>query len=176
VATAIRSADDAHALLLALGAPARLICHARLVGEAAAALLAKLDALGVACDRELVSCGAVLHDVGKIAVLRELTQPGSEHEVAGERLLLDRDVSAALARVCRTHARWHEAGCSFEELLIALADKLWKGSRCAELELMVIDMAAARLGKQRWDLFIELDGVFEDVAAGGAERLARGFT
>jgi hypothetical protein len=172
MATAIRTGDDAHAFLRALGAPARLIAHARLVGEAAAALVAKLDALGVACDSDLVSCGAALHDVGKILVPGELSGPGSEHEAAGERLLLAQGLPAELAKICRSHAQWRQGGCSFEELLIALADQLWKGSRCADLELAVIDAAAARLGKQRWDLFIELDGAFEDIAARGVERLA----
>jgi hypothetical protein len=170
---AIRSADDAHALLVALRAPERLLRHARLVGEAAAAILARLEPLGVACDRSFVACGAALHDAGKILVAEELTGPGSGHEAAGERLLLDHGVPPDLARVCRSHAHWRDGACSLEELLIALADNLWKGGRCADLELAVIDAVAARLGRQRWDLFIDLDGAFEEIAAGGPERLAR---
>jgi hypothetical protein len=176
VAVGIHLAEDARALLQALGAPQRLIQHARLVGEAAAELLDGLAAVGVECDRTFVACGAALHDAGKIVVPRELTEPGSEHEAAGERLLLDRGVPANLARVCQSHARWDEHRCSFEELVIALADKLWKGSRCEALELAVIDAAAARLGKQRWDMFIGLDEIFERVAAGGPGRLARART
>src|SRR5213595_3066607 len=106
MAAAIRSVDDAYTLLRTLGASARLRSHARLVGEAATALLVKLDALGVACDHNLVSCGATLHDVGKILVPRELSEPGSEHETAGERLLLAQGLPARLARVCRSHAQW----------------------------------------------------------------------
>jgi hypothetical protein len=169
----IRSAEDAHTLLRALGAPERLSQHARLVGEAAAELLDGLAAAGVECDRVFVACGAALHDAGKVAVPRELSEPGSEHEAAGERLLLNRGVPAGLARVCRSHARWDAPGCTFEELVIALADKLWKGSRCEGLELAVIDAAAARLGKQRWEVFVALDEVFESVAADGPRRLAR---
>lgn len=38
---------------------------------------------------------------------------------------------------------------------------------------LVIDGAAARVGKTRWDLFVTLDGLFEEVAAEGAHRLER---
>jgi hypothetical protein len=169
----ISSVEDAHVFLRTLGAPDRLIQHARLVGEVATELLDGLGAAGVECDRDFVACGAALHDAGKIAVPQELTEPGSAHEAAGELLLLGRGVPARLARVCRSHARWDEPGCSFEELVIALADKLWKGSRCEELELAVIDAAAARLGKKRGDVFLGLDEIFERVAASGPGRLAR---
>ncbi|WP_051697385.1 hypothetical protein [Thioclava indica] len=64
-------------------------------------------------------------------------------------------------------------GASFEELLIALADTLWKGSREADLELQIIDGVAARLQADRWDLFEALDGLFEEIAAEGDERLSR---
>lgn len=62
---------------------------------------------------------------------------------------------------------------SFEELLVALADTLWKGSRDADLELRIIDGVAARLQTDRWDLFQTLDSLFEEIAADGDERLSR---
>jgi len=62
---------------------------------------------------------------------------------------------------------------SLEELLVALADKLWKGVRHAELERRVIDGVAGRLGSGFWDVFLELDTTLEEIAAGGAERLER---
>ena len=63
--------------------------------------------------------------------------------------------------------------CSIEELLIALSDKLWKGKRVEALELCVIDEFASILRVDRWDVFSDLDAVFEDIAAGGYERLQR---
>jgi hypothetical protein len=60
---------------------------------------------------------------------------------------------------------------SLEERTVALADKLWKGKREAELELLIIDEVAARLGISRWDIFERLDSSFEEIASGGAERL-----
>jgi hypothetical protein len=60
---------------------------------------------------------------------------------------------------------------SLEELMVALADKLWKGVRNEALEQRVIDAVAEALGKTRWDLFVELDTLFEAVAADGSRRL-----
>jgi hypothetical protein len=62
---------------------------------------------------------------------------------------------------------------SLEELLVALADKLWKGKRDPELEQLVVDRTAAGARKERWDLFTHLDNAFEQIAAGRPERLER---
>jgi hypothetical protein len=62
---------------------------------------------------------------------------------------------------------------TLEELLVALADKLWKGKRDQTLEQLVVDGVAARAAKDRWDLFTPLDDAFERIAAGGQERLDR---
>jgi hypothetical protein len=167
------SVAEARALLVELAAPERLLRHGELVGEAAALLLEHLRTVGVACDETLVRLGVVLHDAGKIVHRQEFDEPGSQHESAGERLLLAHGVSPDVARMCLSHARWEAMPVSLEELLVALSDKLWKGARKADLEQRVIDRVAAALGKERWDLFIELDTLFEQVAAQGAQRLAR---
>ncbi|MEP7050428.1 MAG: phosphohydrolase, partial [Pseudomonadota bacterium] len=70
-------------------------------------------------------------------------------------------------------ARWPTMTVSIEELLVALSDKLWKGVRKSDLEQRVIDEIASTLQRDRWDLFVELDGIFEDIAADGADRLER---
>jgi len=41
------------------------------------------------------------------------------------------------------------------------------------LELGIIDEIAERLGVSRWDVFERLDTTFEEIAAGGDERLQR---
>lgn len=167
------SAGAARELLVALGAPPRLLRHVELVGEAAEMLLQKLARLGVKADADLVRVGVILHDAGKTVHTGELDQPGGEHEPAGEALLLEHGVIPAVARICMSHARWHEMPVALEELLVALADKLWKGVRKADLEERVIDGVASALGKTRWDLFVELDSCFERIAAGGTARLER---
>ena len=167
------SAEEARALLVALGAPQRLLQHVALVGEAAEGLIALLGSLGVTVDADLVRAGVVLHDCGKVRHPRELDAPGSAHEPEGEGMLLERGVSARLSRVCMTHARWDVMEVELEDLVIALADKLWKGVRKAALEERVVQEVAARTGADRWALFIALDGGFEAIAASGDERLAR---
>ena len=167
------TANAAMELLESLGAPARLLRHVELVSEAASLLLLRLEELHVPVNAELVRAGVVLHDVGKILHPAELDNPGSHHEPEGERLLLQHGVSPELARICRSHAQWAELSVSLEELLVALSDKLWKGVRKAALEELVIDRVAARLGTDRWTVFVELDTLFEAIAAEGAARLER---
>lgn len=167
------SAGAARELLVALGAPTRLLRHVELVGEAAELLLQKLARLGASVDAELVRIGVILHDAGKTIHAAELDQPGGEHEPAGEALLLERGVSPEIARISMSHARFAEMAVSLEELLVALADKLWKGVRKPDLEERVIDALASAIGKTRWDLFVDLDSCFERIAAGGTARLER---
>jgi hypothetical protein len=168
--------DEARNLLVKLGAPQRLITHVRLVGEAAELLLAQLQSLGIPHDADFVRVAVVLHDSGKILHPDELDGGGIEHEPAGEMLLLAQDVDPALARCCMSHARWAHMQCSLEELVVALADTLWKGKRDAALEKRVIEVISERLGRGFWDLFIELDNRFEPIAANGTTRLLRSQT
>ena len=169
----LTSRDDALVLLDVLGAPEHLKTHARLVGEAAELIIEKCDEMGFPIDGNFVRIGTAIHDVGKIVHTNEMTGPGSEHEPGGEKMLLQQGVDPAIARCCLSHARWASMECSIEELLIALADKLWKGKRVEELELKIIDRLALLNVSDRWDIFAELDGHFEEIAAGGHERLQR---
>lgn len=166
-----KSVAEARALLVAIGAPQRLIRHGELVGEAAELLLARLRVLGVSVDEDLVRLGVVLHDAGKVVHRSEFERPGAEHEPAGEELLLARGVSPEVARICLSHARWESMDVSLDELLVALADKLWKGARKPDLEQRVVDGVARALAKHRWDVFVELDTLFEEIAAEGSRRL-----
>jgi hypothetical protein len=164
---------DAYQLLKALGAPERLLTHVQLVGEAADQLLACYTKLKISLDRNLVILGVAVHDAGKIQFPQELDGPGSLHEAAGELLLLANGVQPQVAKCCVSHAAWRDTLVGFEELSVALADKLWKGKREPDLELKVIDEAAKRLGASRWAVFEALDTAFESIAAAGEERLAR---
>lgn len=144
-----------------------------LVGEAGELLLSALTRLKVPVDADFVRVGIVLHDAGKTLHLSELDAPGSEHEPAGQELLLRNGVSPGLARVCVSHARWATMDVSLEELLVALSDKLWKGVRNEQLEHRVIDAVSSALHQDRWDVFVPLDTAFEEIAASGSERLTR---
>jgi hypothetical protein len=161
------------ALLAELGASPWLVRHHELVLEAAVVLCDRLRRdLGLAFDRERVLAGASLHDAGKIIHTAEMSHPGHQHEAAGERLLLDNGVPATVARFCVTHASW-TADASIEDLLVALADKLWKGKREDDLERRVADVIARASHREAWEVFDALDAICEAIAADGPTRLAR---
>jgi len=168
----VRNSSEAHEFLLSLGASKRLIDHAKYVGEAAEQLLNHLEGEGVQVNILLVQLGAACHDAGKILYPNELDESGSLHEDAGEELLLKNGLPSEIARICRSHAQYMDMDVSYEELLVALADKLWKGKRVAELELLVVDSTAALMGVDRWDVFGSLDMCFEEIASDGDKRLA----
>jgi hypothetical protein len=169
----LRSRQDAYELLRTIGAPARLITHVQLVGEAADLLMEAYADLKLTFDRQHTELGVAVHDAGKALFPEELNQPGSKHEPAGQVLMLEHGVQEHIARCCVSHAAWRQPDVTFEELSVALADKLWKGKREAELELTVIDRAAEQLRVDRWTVFDRLDAAFEAIADGASDRLAR---
>lgn len=168
-----QSLSDAHKLLAELGAPERLIRHVKLVGEAAEILILQFQQLGLEFDSDWIRLGVAVHDVGKILHPSELVEKGDRHEAAGERLLIEQGIDPKIARCCRSHGQWQQIACSFEELVVALADCLWKGKRNNELEHKAIMKAAQILDRDYWEIFINVDNGFEEIAAAGAARLAR---
>jgi hypothetical protein len=168
-----QSVRDAYELLEELGASDRLIQHVKLVGEAAEELITQLQKLGISFDSEWVRVGVAFHDVGKILHPVELVEKGNQHEAAGELLLLAQNVDPKVARCCRSHGQWQYMECSFEELVVALADHLWKGKRNVELESKLITAVTGISGRDYWEIFIDLDSGFELIAAGGDRRLDR---
>jgi HD domain len=168
-----QSSPDGHKLLQEIGAPPHLIQHVKLVGEAAELLILQFQQLDLLFDREWIRLGVVFHDAGKILHPAELVEKGTQHEAAGELLLLSQGVDPKIARCCRSHGQWQQLECSFEELAVALADCLWKGKRDRELEHRVIAKIAELLDRNYWDLFGCLDDKFEEIAAGGDLRLSQ---
>lgn len=168
-----QSVTDADRLLADLGAPDRLIKHVKLVGEAVEILILHFQQLGLEFDREWIRLGVAFHDVGKILHPSELVEQGNRHEAAGELLLLANNVDPKIARCCRSHGQWQQIECSFEELIVALADNLWKGKRNTELERQVTTRVAQMCRQDYWDIFISLDDKLEQIAATGDRRLAR---
>ena len=161
-------------LLHELGAPPRLAAHLRAVHDVAHQLLDRLDhdRGDLAVDREAVLFGAATHDIGKTIHIDELSGPGSAHEEAGHRLLLDRGVDERMARFARTHAAWSEPGIAIEDLLVSLADKVWKGKRVPDLEQRVVDHLTEASGQATWQAFMDLDDLLTAIAADADRRLA----
>jgi len=163
-------------LLREVGATTLLVAHLRLVHDVAARLL---DALlrewpELQVDSEAVLFGAATHDIGKTLHPDELSQPGTLHESNGLRLLIDRGIEDRFARFAETHARWKQGGrrCTFEDLLVALADTCWKGKRSPTLEDLVCRQLLTQIPGEQWEVFATLDDVIDGFAADGDQRLA----
>ncbi len=149
-------------LLRALDAPARLGAHLRLVHDVAWSLT---DALGrrrpdLEFDTTAVLFGAATHDIGKVVHVAELAGPGSAHEAAGEELLLRYGVPAHLARFAISHGAWTSPDVTLDDLLVSLADQIWKGTRVPDLEHRVTEATG------------HLTDVLDALAAGASQRLA----
>lgn len=161
-------------LLIELGSPPRLAAHLRAVHDVAHQLV---DWMGrrypaVPFDREAVLFGAATHDIGKTVHVSELSGPGAAHEEAGQALLLGRGISPELARFAATHASWTEPGVGLEDLLVSLADKIWKNKRVSDLEDLVVARLAEETGRAAWEEFIALDEVLSRIGADADDRLA----
>jgi hypothetical protein len=161
-------------LLAELHAPPRLAAHLRAVHDVAHQLVdwverhyPQLD-----CDRDAVLFGAATHDIGKILHPEELSRPGSAHEMAGHDLLIARGVTEELARFARNHASWNAHGISTDDLLVSLADKIWKGKRITNLEQLLIERLAEAGRQQPWEAFAALDDVLDHIAQDAERRLA----
>ncbi|MFD0585544.1 HD domain-containing protein [Dactylosporangium darangshiense] len=163
--------SDVVALLRDLGAPPRLGAHLRAVHHVAVELLDRLGE-AVDVDRAAVLFGAATHDIGKVLFPGELTGAGAEHEPAGEALLRSRGVEARLARFAALHGRWERDDATIDELLVTLADKVWKGRREAGLEQKVAEIIAAATGEAVWAVYMRLDDILTAIAGGADDRLA----
>jgi hypothetical protein len=164
----------AEVLLEGVQAPPRLVAHLRAVHDVACQLTdwVQRHYPDVAFDREAVVFGAATHDIGKVEHPGELSGPGSAHEQAGYELLLERGVEEDLARFARTHASWTAVEVGVADLLVSLADKVWKAKRVPELEQLVVERLAAASGQQPWEAFMALDDVLDRIAADADRRLA----
>ncbi|MCA9096201.1 MAG: HD domain-containing protein [Planctomycetaceae bacterium] len=167
--------DEVVRLCEELNAPGRLVAHLQLVHDVAACILDAVSAHfpNLKFDRESVLFGAASHDIGKVVHSEELTGPGKLHEAAGEKLLIRHGISVPLARFARTHGNWdRDTDVQIEDLMVAVADKVWKGVRKEELEELVCQKIAEELGLEGWEVFSVVDEVLDGIASGGEERLA----
>lgn len=164
----------AEELLGRVQAPPRLVAHLRLVHDVAWQVTGRLaaDHPELVFDREAVLFGAATHDIGKVRHPAELSRPGRLHEPAGRELLLELGVPQRLARFAGSHGSWTADGVAVEDLLVSVADKVWKGHRVTGLEQLVVDRLAAACGLEPWAAFLALDDLLEAVAATADARLA----
>jgi hypothetical protein len=123
-------------------------------------------------DARAVAFGAATHDIGKALHPEELSGPGAEHEGAGYGLLLSYGVAERYARFAQTHSAWNADGIGIDDLLVSLADKVWKAKRVRDLEQLLVDRLAVASGEAPWQAFLALDDVLGRIAGDADRRLA----
>lgn len=166
--------EQVEKLCKTVNAPPRLIAHLTLVHDVAIQLIEaiKIKFPNLSFDEKSVLFGAATHDIGKALHLSELSGAGSEHESDGVRLLVELGINEKLARFARTHAAWRtDDSLQLEDLFVALADNCWKGKRPAELENLIAQRIADRVGKEVWDVYMTLDEELQKIAEKADDRL-----
>jgi len=120
----------------------------------------------------VVLFGAATHDIGKTVCTGEVSEPGSEHQEAGRELLLAQGISPYLARFAGTLAAWTGPGIEIEDLLVSVADKIWKNKRVPELEDLEVTRLAAASGQPAWEEFLAFDNLLASIGEDATRRLA----
>ncbi len=167
--------DVASRICDSLQASSRLVAHLTIVHDVATRLTEQLcDAWPeLVIDLNAVHLGSALHDIGKAIVHEELHTPGSCHETAGERILLEAGLDPMLASMAKNHGHcWSDDTPRLEDLCVALADKCWKGKRHAELETAVVESLAQVVGQESWEVFSTVDQIITGLATHSDERLS----
>lgn len=147
------------ALCLLLDAEPPLVGHLTATHNAAIIVVHGLKRAfsSLRIDAAAVLFGAATHDLGKTICPEELTGPGDRHEEVGPALLEANGVPPYLARFARTHGRWDREPVELEDLLVALADNVWRGCRNEKLEAMIVQRISTALEMQPWEVFSILD-------------------
>jgi hypothetical protein len=161
-------------LLECLDAPPRLVAHLTLVYEVAGELTRALDRQwpNLTYDRQAVLIGAATHDIGKVLQRHELTGPGHEHEECGPSLLTQHGFAEQYTRYARTHGQWARTpDVTLEDLLVALADGVWRGKRDSDLEDLLVQRLSDSSSDEPWAVYSFLDDMIGSIARDADARL-----
>jgi hypothetical protein len=160
-------------LLKSSMAPKRLVAHLTLVHDVAAKLISKIvnEYPDLHFDKQAVLFGAATHDIGKASFPAELVGPGSLHEKQGTDILAKLGIPDSMARFSQTHASWKSPEMTIEDLLVSLADKIWKGKRQEDLEEIICHRISIILSRPEWEIFASMDSILSDLARGADRRL-----
>ena len=153
--------------------PPRLYAHSLLVHDVANKLLEEINKTweNLNINKNLVLFGAATHDIGKTICTNELSEAGDKHEQAGLQLLLSLGISEEKSKFTASHSSWSESS-ALEELLVSLADKIWKGNRVHDLEDLLIERISTETKTECWAVFSLLDSIIDDIAKDADKRLS----
>ena len=121
--------------------------------------------------REEILFGTATHDIGKMFETNELGHSGNLHEQVGYEFLVRQGIPENLARFAKTHGDWRDENLKVEDLIVSLADKIWKGKRIDELEERLATMISKDLDLDYWDVTMKLDSIISRIIIGADKRL-----
>jgi HD domain len=163
-------------LLAAHDARPRLVAHLTLVHDVAQQLVISVSQASprLRFDADAVRFGAATHDIGKALHPEELSAPGNAHEAAGESLLVRAGIAPSRARFARTHGTPRDAldGLEVEDLLVILADTVWKGGRVRSVDDALIAAMMRADGCSAWATFMVVDTIVDTLGGSASERIA----
>ena len=153
--------------------PQRLYAHLMIVHDVANKLLEEINRTwgSLNINKNLVLFGSATHDIGKTIYTNELSEVGHKHEQAGLQLLLSLGISEEKSKFAASHSSW-SANSTLEELLVSLADKIWKGNRVHDLEDLLIERISTETKTECWAVFSLLDSIIDDIAKDADKRLS----
>ncbi|GIE78823.1 hypothetical protein Aph02nite_47730 [Actinoplanes philippinensis] len=76
-----------------------------------------------------------------------------------------------LARFAGTHGSWAAPEVVVEDLLVSVADKVWKAKRVEDLEQLLTERIAVASGVAPWEALLSLEDCLQSLAAGADWRL-----
>lgn len=160
-------------LLQKLNSPEQLNRHLQIVYSTAKELLSRLNQEWplLELNEALILFGAATHDIGKVEIKNELYESGKEHEMTGKRILEKLGFTETESRFALTHGNWKGNNLFLEDLLVSLADKIWKGKRIIELEEKIGYLIATKLKTNYWQIFGKLDRILEEISLEADKRL-----
>ena len=88
-------------------------------------------------------------------------------------MLLELGCDPSVAVHCVAHADFESKDRTIEQLMVTLADKVWKGKRVEALEFRIAEHLALRTGQKRWSTWQQLTEVVDEVANRADDRLRR---
>lgn len=67
---------------------------------------------------------------------------------------------------------WTGADIQVEDLLVSVADKIWKNKRVPDLEDLVVKRLAEASGRMPWEEFLAFDDLLTFIGNDASQRLA----